>query len=84
MTDGYKMLAANICNHAIHDYKQLLKWEKRKDLDYLERRAVRNKISEIERFFRSEWAFSLAEFAGVYLDSEKLINKIRKEEIKCD
>jgi len=79
MTDGYKMLAASICNQAIHDYKRLLKLEKRKDLDYLYRREVRNKISEIEMFFRSEWAFRLAEFAGVYLDSEKLISKIRAE-----
>ncbi len=82
MTDGYKMLAASICNQAIHDYRRLLKWEKRNDLDYLERREVRNKISEIERFFRSEWAFRLAELAGVYLGSEKLISKIRKEVIK--
>lgn len=83
MIDGYKMLSANICNQAIYDYKMWLKLKKSKDLDYLERREVRNKISEIERFFCSEWAINLAEFAGVYLDSEKLINKIRKE-IKCD
>ena len=64
----YKNLANAIILQAVDDYRNLLR-DKQPNIKYLE-----VSITEIEKFFRSEWFKILTD-----VDGEYIIKKLRKE-----
>lgn len=67
----YKGLAAGIVNQAVNDYRKLLvRW--RKYPKYRRRPSERQKLAELEEFFRSDWYQILCT-----VDGELVMQKIK-------
>ena len=81
MYDGYKALVANVFNQAISDYKKLLKMQKEENLDEEQKELIQRAIKVNERFFRSEWEKDLAGYLKFTYNPEKLISKLKQEEV---
>ncbi|MBQ9461545.1 MAG: hypothetical protein IJU51_06485 [Clostridia bacterium] len=68
--DGYENLANAIILQAVKDYRKALR---RLNRNFQNKDAKRT-VSEVERFFRSDWYKTLTS-----VDGELLINKLREE-----
>ena len=73
MTDPYEQLANAIILQAVKDYRDALKkLKKRRRYD-----SAKDMISEVERFFHSDWYRELTSVDGNFL-IEKLRSEVRR------
>ena len=73
MTDPYEQLANAIILQAVKDYRDALKkLKKRRRYD-----SAKDMISEVERFFHSDWYTELTSIDGNFL-IEKLRSEVRR------
>ena len=68
--DGYKNLANAIILQAVKDYRKVLRKLNRNS----QNKDAKRTVSEVEKFFRSDWYKTLTS-----VDGELLIKKLREE-----
>ena len=73
MTDSYEKLANAIILQAVKDYRDALKKQKKRPCY----EPAKYTITEVERFFRSDWYRELTSVDGNFL-IEKLRSEVRK------